>query len=279
MSDLLLRGRGADVGVRAPVVLLRLSGAALGFAVYTLAESLGLAAIVGIEAWVGQLIALVIGAYLAPTRFGSLLWLVAGTLTLVACIVSYTPVAAPFARTFVRADAERGGAVDAVAVLSGGMTDDGRVSGAAVDRLLTGLAVAKERRIPSVALSVLERTKPTFRVTSEADQRALAALIAPEADVRFVREVSSTRDEALAFAALARTHGWMRVLLVTSPTHTRRACAAVEAAGLAVQCLPSRSREYSIVRLDGAAARRHAFADALYEVAALLLYEARGWMP
>lgn len=278
MSDLLLRGRGADVGVRAPVVLLRLSGAALGFAVYALADSLGLVAIIGLEAWVGQLVALVVGAYLAPTRFGSVLWLVAGLLTFVACIVSYTPVAAPFARTFVRADAERG-AVDAVAVLSGGMTDDGRVSGAAVDRLLTGLAVAKERRIPSIALSVLERTRSTFRVTSEADQRALATLIVPEADVRFVREVASTRDEALAFAALARTHGWTRVLLVTSPTHTRRACAAVEAAGLAVQCLPSRSRDYSIVRMDGAAARRHAFADALYEVAALLLYEARGWMP
>lgn len=278
MADIFLRGRGAEIGVRAPGWMVRLTGAALGSAVYALADTLGLWATLGLGSWYSQLLLLLIGAAIAPSRMGSLLWLLIGGLTTLVCLVSFTPIVRPMALTFVRADAPRTQPIDAVAVLSGGMTEDGRVSGAALDRLLTGVDEAKRRRIPSLMLSVIERRRPTSSVTSEADQRALLGMMAPELDARFVFNVHSTHDEALAFAALARTHGWRRVLVVTSPTHTRRACATVEATGLAVQCMPSRPRDYSLTRLRGPRARQLAFADALYETAAMLLYEMRGWM-
>lgn len=278
MADMFLRGRGADIGVRAPRWMVQLGGAALGFAIYPLADMLGLWATLGLGSWYGPLLLLLTGAAIAPSRMGSLLWLLLGGFTALVCLVSFTPIARPMALTFLRADAPSAQPVDAVAVLSGGMTEDGRVSGAALDRLLTGVAEAKRQRIPSLLLSVIERKRPTSSVTSEADQRALVGMMAPELDVRFVHNVHSTHDEALAFAALARTHGWTRVLLVTSPTHTRRACATVEATGLAVQCMPSRPRDYSLTRLRGPRARQLAFADALYETAATLLYETRGWM-
>lgn len=279
MADLFLRGRGADIGVRAPGWMVRLTGAAVGIAVYVLADALGLWETLGVAAWYGQLLLLVAGAWVAPSRAGSLLWVLLGGLTLLLCVVSYTPIAGPMARTFLRSDAPSAQPIDAVAVLSGGMTEEGRVSGAALDRLLTGVAEAKSRHIPSLLLSVIEREQSSGSVvTSEADQRALVSMMAPELDLRLVHDVHSTHDEALAFAALARTHGWTRVLLVTSPTHTRRACAAVEATGLAVQCMPSRPRDYALTRLRGPRARQLAFADALYETAATMLYEVRGWM-
>ena len=173
-------------------------------------------------------------------------------------------------------------------VLSGGLTDEGRVSSPALDRLLTGMREARSRGIRSLGLSVValrrvrsspgEPSDSVAEITSEADQRALTSLAVPEVDVRFVHDVWSTRDEALAFAALARTHGWTRVVVVTSPLHTGRACAAIEMVGLNVECRPAEARDYALSRLDKSENRRLAFADAVYEGAALILYRARGWI-
>lgn len=279
MMDVLLRGRGANVGARAPGWLVRLCGGALALAAFALSDTIGVPEALGVPSWSGRLLALLVGMALAPTRAGSLLWLATGVLAFTACIASFTPLSAAFVHGFVRTDADRPGeTLDAVVVLSGGMTDDGRITGAALDRLLSGVREARERRIPAVALSVIRRKSRGRTVTSEPDQRALLALIAPELELRFVRDVASTRDEALAFAALARTHGWHRVLLVTSPTHTRRACAAFETARLPVQCQPSQARDYSLARLELSENRRLAFADVLYETAATLLYRARAWI-
>lgn len=279
MADLLFRGRGADVGVRAPGWLVRLAGAALAFATFTLADSLGIWEVIGIPGW-ARLVIPVLGAILASTRAGTLLWLAAGTLTALSFIVSQTPLVKSPALSFIRADAERAGAtVDAIVVLSGGITHEGRLTTAALDRLLTGIAEAKARGVRSLAMSVVTMTPGGIRVSSEPEQRALVALAAPELDVRFVYGVHSTRDEALAFAAMARTHRWQRVMLVTSPLHTRRACAVVEVAGLPVQCKPARARTYALSRLDLPENRRRVFADVLYESAATMLYSSRGWIP
>jgi uncharacterized SAM-binding protein YcdF (DUF218 family) len=239
MADLLLRGRGADVGVRAPGWLVRLCGATLAFGIFTLADSLGIWEVIGIPGW-ARLAVPVLGAILASTRAGTLLWIVAGTLTAASFIVSYTPVVKSPALSFIRADAPADSPVDAVIVLSGGITHEGRLTTAALDRFLTGVTEARARGVRSLALSEVTLTPGGIRVSSEPDQRALAALAGPELDVRFVRDVHSTRDEALSFAAMARTHGWRRVMVVTSPLHTRRACATLETAGLSVECRPAR---------------------------------------
>ena len=279
MADLLFRGRGADVGARAPGWMVRLCGAALAFAIYTLAESLGLFHVTGSPPG-ARLLMLPLGAILASTRAGSLLWLAAGVLTTMSFLVSYTPIAKAPALSFVRADPPRTDSpLDAVVVLSGGITDEGRLTGQALDRLLTGIAEARARGVRTIAMSVITPKAGGIRVSSEPDQRALVALAAPELDVRFVRDVHSTRDEALAFAAMARTHGWQRVMMITSPLHSRRACATFETAGLPVECRPARARDYSISRLERPSNRRKAFADVMYETAATALYASRGWIP
>lgn len=278
LRDLLFRGRGADVGVRAPGLLIRLCGAVLGLAIFHLADTLGVWTAVGAYDWSTRLILMALGALLATTRAGALLWLVAGVLTATLALVLYTPLVSGLPGHFVRADPVRTDA-DAVVILSGGITHDGRVTGQALDRVLTGLAEARGRPLPQVGLSVVTLESGGRDVSSEADQRALVSLIGAGIDARFVRDVHSTRDEALAFAALARTHRWRRVVAVTSPLHSRRACAALEQAGLPVECRPATARDYSLRRLDLSENRRKAFADVLYESAATVVYRVRGWIP
>ena len=60
--------------------------------------------------------------------------------------------------------------------------------------------------------------------------------------------------------------------------HTRRACGAIEKAGLSVECRPAAPRDYSLRYLDSGGGRRLAFIDVLYELTATLLYRVRGWV-
>jgi uncharacterized SAM-binding protein YcdF (DUF218 family) len=274
--DVLLRGRGADVGVRAPSAVVRLLGALLGFAIIVIAESIGLIGIFGVDVTIVRVVAIIVGALVAPTAGGGLLWVLTGTLVVLNLLVSYTPLVRPLVPMFVRQDRPIETS-QAIVVLSGAMNDEGLLNRQALARLLAGMQLVRERGTPSLALSVSHQRVNGREVTTEADQRALVALGAPGADLRFVREVYSTRDEALAFAALARTHGWKTVTVVTSPMHSNRACAAFERVGLIVECHPAPQRDYSLVHLDRPENRRLAFDDVVYESAAWLLYKIRGW--
>lgn len=277
--DVLLRGRGAEIGVRAPGWLVRACGALLGLSIVLLAQALGVWRIVSVPDWMLYIGALVIGALLATSALGGLLWLKSGMLCTALMLVMFTPLAERLVPPFVRADPAGPSTVDAVVVLSGGLSADGRVTGQAIDRLLSGIELAKSRGVGVLALSIVDIETHVPQITTEADQRALTALMAPELQVAFVRDVHSTHDEALAFAALARTRGWKRVALVTSPMHTRRACETFEGVGLAVECRPAAGRDYSVRIMRNAENRRLAVQDVLYETAANLLYRSRGWIP
>lgn len=276
--DLLFRGRGADVGVRAPGWLVRGCGATVALGAAWLADALGIWRAVGVATWKVNLGALIGGAVLAPTALGFVLWLVAGGLALLLVLVMYTPLVRPMVAPFIRADVAATEPPQVVLVLSGGLMSDGRIREQALDRLLSAMLLVKRRGIPELALSVVTLDDRQPAVTSEADQRALAQLALPGITPRFVYDVHSTRDEALAFAALARTHGWQRVAVVTSPMHSRRACAAIAHEGLLVECRPADGRDYSVRTLDSDHDRRLVFQDVLYETTATWLYRARGWM-
>jgi len=285
VSDLLFRGRGAEVGGRAPAWVVRSAGAVLGLAIMQLAASLGVWTAVGVSSFSARLVLMLAGAMLATSSRGAWLWLISGVFSTVLMLVSYTPLVTPMVAPFVRRDnavapaQADASAPDAVVILSGSVTSEGRVAGAALERVISGFQHARRLGIPVVALSVVGDDADPSVESSERDQRELAQLMAPDLELRFVQNVHSTRDEALAFAAMARTRGWRRIVLVTSPLHSRRACGAVEHAGLPVRCVPAASREYALSRLDRPENRRLAFADVLYESAATLLYAVRGWTP
>lgn len=275
--DLILRGRGADISARAPLWFVRLCGAALGFSAFLIADVLGLTLVTGFSSIVLGVLAAVSGALIAPGRFGVGLWIVLIMLSLTMAIVTYTPVVQAPALHFVRADADDA-PVDAVVVLSGTMTAEGLITSDVLMRLTSGVIEARRRGVRTIALSVIDGKTGGGHISSERDQSSLMQQLAPDLELLLVRGVQSSRDEALQFVALGRTHRWQRIALVTSPLHTRRACRTFEVAGLPVSCVPAQAREYSLRRLGGAHARLNVFRDMMYETLATVFYATRGWV-
>ncbi|MEP6858930.1 MAG: YdcF family protein [Gemmatimonadales bacterium] len=168
--------------------------------------------------------------------------------------------------------------VDAIAVLSIGFTPDGMMRSETLDRLLTGLALAK-RGVASTLLISRERRAFDGRILSDsADQETLLSLVRPSAQVIFVDSVFTTRTEALRMKAIARARGWSSIAVVTSPMHTRRACATFESVGFKVVCVPAAVRESGLYEGSNAQDRLRAFRSWLYETFASDSYRRSGWI-
>jgi uncharacterized SAM-binding protein YcdF (DUF218 family) len=270
-------GRPEAARVRTPAWLAVASGAALALGTIEVALTLGLAdATIGRHAW-WRLGALVAGAVLGRTRAAWTLWPPAIAVTLGYLLVAYTPLVERPALALLRADAE-GPPAEAVVVYSAAMTDAGDIGDIALTRLVSALDDVQRLGIPHLVLSEQVRTVRGRTISSAADQRRVATLLGRGVEVHVVRDVTNTHNESLAFAALARTRGWQRVRAVTSPLHTRRACAALEATGLDVTCAPAASRDIALTRLGTSGTRLLVARAAIHEFVGLLVYRLRGWL-
>jgi uncharacterized SAM-binding protein YcdF (DUF218 family) len=237
----------------------------------------------------GRLVALAVSVVLG-TLLGALgrlraLGLLAGAVAVLYLVVAFTPLVAGPARALVRRDPAMsdslavGATVDAVVAMSGAVSASGLVAGQGVERLLDAVAWARRTGRPLV-VSVTRRFGTPDATSSLGDQQRLAALAGLAPPIA-LDSVHTTHDEAVRLAAFARTVGWRRVLVVTSPLHARRACATIERAGLRVVCAPSASRELDLEgrgALGGARERVRAFSIWAYETAGWLEYRLRDWV-
>jgi uncharacterized SAM-binding protein YcdF (DUF218 family) len=206
-----------------------------------------------------------------------LLWIAAGVVAFLCVAVAYTPLVSALAAPLVRRD-PLPAHVDAIAVLSAGFTRDGMMRSETLDRLLTGLALAK-RGLARTLLISRERTDYDGKVvTDSADKEKLLALASPSAQVIVVDSVFTTRTEALRMKAIAQARGWSTVAVVTSPMHTRRACATFEAVGFKVICIPADLRESGLYKGSNAEDRLRAFRSWLYETFAGESYRRHSWI-
>jgi uncharacterized SAM-binding protein YcdF (DUF218 family) len=205
------------------------------------------------------------------------LWLTAVALGALLLLVMFTPLVQRPALSLLRADAENRSA-EAVVVFSGGMTDDGRIGDIALTRLVSALDDAQRLSIAHILMSEQIRTMRGREVTTGADQQRIVAMLGSGVLPHMVSGVTNTHNESLAFAAYARTRGWSHVHAVTSPLHARRACAALEATGLQVTCVPATSRDVSFSRLNTAGARLVVLRAALHEWIGYAVYKWRGWV-
>ncbi len=155
----------------------------------------------------------------------------------VAAIGIWSPLVPQLAAPFVRSETPDLTKVDAVFVFSGAVTSRGLVHGEAIDRLLTGIALRAKRPELPLMLSVIRSADRPRSLSSMPDQKALVALVPATGPLEWIDSVASTRDEAVRLSRRAFQARWKRVALVTSPMHSRRACATVEAMGLAVTCI------------------------------------------
>jgi uncharacterized SAM-binding protein YcdF (DUF218 family) len=202
----------------------------------------------------------------------------AAFVAVVAGIVAITPAMSPIAHSWVRQDAAPRAPFDAVMVLSAGLHADGSLNTKAAERLVSGIMLVRDTRTP-----LLVTTRDRFRiggrtVDTDAAQRRLIRSLADSVDWRVVSPVSTTHDEALRAAELLRPLGKTRVAVVTSPMHTRRACASFEAVGFTVVCVPSEEWWYSQRNLARPLDRIRAFFDYVYERFGMVEYRRRGWI-
>ena len=214
----------------------------------------------------------VLGAALWTTRARGLLVLLVGSLALAFLAVAFTPLCAWMYEGLPRRDPL--GPADAVFVSASRLQQDGDLTTAAMNRLVHGLEVLGEGHASRLILSEVRRRGPSHAAAARVMLRRLR--LQPELLV--VGPVGNSHDEALVVAALCRARGFERLIVVTSPTHSRRASAAIEHEGIAVVSSPCMETRYDLERLDRTGERLGVFGDLLHERVGLFVYARRGWI-
>ena len=267
----------SDADRRKDIAIDAATGAILATLCAVAAHVLGVQQLLRTPSLVFYVPAAAIGAIVGVTRLRPLLWIAAGIIALLCIVVSYTPIVSTLAEQVMRRDPlpDR---VDAIAVLSAGLTSDGLMRSETLDRLLTGVGIARQGAGQPLMISRERRALGGKTVSDSADQQQLLSLLQPTGQVIFVDSVVTTRTEALQMKAIARAHDWSRIAVVTSPMHTRRACATFEAVGFNVVCVPAAVRGSGIYRQSNAEDRLRAFRSWLYETFASSSYRRRGWI-
>jgi uncharacterized SAM-binding protein YcdF (DUF218 family) len=257
-----------------------LEGAIIGALLWAGLEELGVWAALKSDFYIGPLaLSIIIGGVAgAIPLLRRVLWVGAAVTVLLLAIVSYTPLAGALAHPMVRADTAPAGKLDAIVVLSGGVTGDSAMSTQTLDRVLKGAQLAREGRAGALVLSRESLRRSGRAVTDAEDEASVLALVQPAVPVFFIDSASSTRDEALRVKRLNSNTSWKRIGLVTSPLHSRRACAVFERAGFVVTCMPAASRDRSIRNLDAPADRLRVFQGWVYEMAGTTNYRLKGWI-
>jgi uncharacterized SAM-binding protein YcdF (DUF218 family) len=227
----------------------------------------------------GAVLVALVGAVVGLTRAAVVLWVLTAAALVAFCTIAMTPFVTRVlpTSTMVRRDNLPAQPLDAVVVLSGGITPDGMLAPEALDRLLTGLALMRDSVAP--VLVVTEPRRSRQGVTAAADQARVRALVARPFPMLMVDSVHTTRDEAVNAWRLLQARNATKIAVVTSPLHTRRACATFEQVGFVVTCVPAISRVYSVTGADNGSDRLTLFREWLYERAAWFEYRARGWLP
>ena len=217
-------------------------------------------------------VAALAGALLWRTKLRVLPAVAAVALSLIWLSVAFTPFCAWLADGLVRRDRE--GSADAVIVLASGVQLDGEPTPAALSRLVHGLELLRAGHASRLVVSEIRAPVPS----SEPYARALMGRLGVEGELIVLGPISRTRDEALAVSALVKQRGWKRVLVVSSPVHSRRSCGALEREGVSVVSSPSIETHYDLEKLTRPDDRRAAFGSLIHEWVGLWVYRRRGWI-
>jgi uncharacterized SAM-binding protein YcdF (DUF218 family) len=218
------------------------------------------------------------GALLGRLVRPGLLVVVDGVLLGVYLIVMSTPVMTPFTQRWIRVDALPGDTLDAIISLSAGVKTDSALNVVAADRLLTALELMRQGHARRLITSRQVEKGARGPISSDADQRRLITLGSLAQSWTIVDSVHSTRDEAVRIAELLIPTGARSIILVTSPMHTRRACAAFEAVGFRVYCQASRERDFATNPPYANRDRLAAVRAYGYEVMGMIKYRMKGWL-
>jgi len=224
---------------------------------------------------VGALGGVLIGRFFRPR----VLLTIDAALIVAYLVVAGTPIVVPFTSRWIRTDPLPSDTVDAVVVLSAGLMSDSALSANAADRLLSGLELMRAGRARRIVTTRHVEHSGSGEMNSDADQGRLIALASiPRERWTIVSGATTTREEALVTSRLLIPAGEKRIIVVTSPMHTRRACAVFEAVGFSVVCQGALERDHATNPAFGTHDRLAALRSYGYEVVGYLKYKARGWL-
>jgi uncharacterized SAM-binding protein YcdF (DUF218 family) len=250
-------------------------GAACGLLIWIIADQLDLFELLpplrNMSAWPALLL-LAGGVWLWQSRARGVLLAVTAALMLLWLLVCLTPLSRRLLKSTVLAMPPR--PAQAVVVLSSGLQPDGEWQSTSLARLLRGLEVVREGYAPVLVVTNVAGQRAQMRMAT----RVLAEHLRLPLRLEAVGPVRDTHDEALAVSRLARARGWKTVLLVTSPSHSRRAWLTFRKTGLNVISVPAQEIRYNFQNPLRPDDRREAFAAVLRELSGLQIYRLRGWI-
>jgi len=253
-------------------------GAACGFLVAMALVAANMPVLPGSNASAACLILTLLGALIAilvpPTWIAAVVIAVGFALFMLA----FTPMTAAPIQAWVRRDSVPGRMPDAVVVLSTTITEDGLVDGTGTARGLSALEAMRQTRASILITTRPSQVRPEALSAAMEDYRRLIDPLVATSRWRVVGPVATTHHEALATSRLLVPPSSKRIIVVTSPIHTRRACATFEGVGFSVTCWPSAERRYDLNTFSGVRTRLAATADWLYERAGMIEYRWRGWI-
>jgi uncharacterized SAM-binding protein YcdF (DUF218 family) len=168
--------------------------------------------------------------------------------------------------------------VDAIAALSAGITPEGLTRSESLDRLMSALELQRQGVAGTLMVSRERVRQGKATVTDSADLARIAGLTGTASSIVYVDSIFTTRTEALQMKKIADARGWRRIAVVTSPMHSRRACATFEAVGFQVVCAPAALRGSGMDPHSIPEDRFRGFRSWLYETFATDSYRRRGWI-
>jgi uncharacterized SAM-binding protein YcdF (DUF218 family) len=176
---------------------------------------------------------------------------------------------------------ERPQSADVIVILGGSIQCNANdLASNSLARLVRGLELWRQGFAPRITVSEAGAViiGPACGEVSAISRRTIGRLY-PDGGPEIINlpKVKTTRDEAEQAARIAKLRAWKRVLIVTSPTHTRRARATFRDAGItAIMVAASEPRYDTGFRLP--ADRLSSLEAIVRELAGLLKYGANGWL-
>jgi uncharacterized SAM-binding protein YcdF (DUF218 family) len=246
-------------------------GIALGALIGLLVRDLDLPALVSFDGPREPLVVLAaaLGGALMLTRLRAAVFAAAWALGLLWCVVAFSPLCGWLAEGLARREAAE--PADAIFVSFSGLRPDAR-----------RLAEVQTRAFHAVQLLV--RGKAPRIVVTESDVPGVAAVrdameaMSAKGEVLVGERAETTHEEAVVVARLARDRALRILLVVTSPIHSRRSCAALEKEGLTVVSTPAPETRFDLETLDTSGDRLAAFGSVTHERLGLWVYARRGWV-
>lgn len=227
-----------------------------------------------------------------PKEHKKFIWFVewfAFTFTLVMLLVMYTPLANLLARPLIVEEDLR--KADLIVVLGGGSYKFS-LGSASSERLLRGLILYREgyapriifsggapqgfsRKLLHTVLGIRPGAKPSRSTEADLMGNAASSLGVPDKD-RAIDETSlDTYENLVNVRKYMSENGLKTCLMVTSPTHMRRA--ALIARKLGLECYPAPVSDYT-GEMKGAFERLVLFKQTVWEYGGLAIYRLYGYI-